>query len=368
MRIQLSCFLLALVTATGPAPVLAQDAPNPKPGGVATASPRSRPSKPAYPHAGMRAQLIGSGPRSYWLFEPDAPRPTGRCPVSVFNHGWLAVNPGVYGAWIEHLVRQGQIVVFPRYQSDWTTKPAEFLPNACSAVLDALDVLETAPGRTRPDRARFALIGHSAGGNLAVLMAASAEARGLPRPRAVLAFMPGEVLHLESPSPADLPPETLLVVVAGDHDRIVGDFRARQIFAEAGSLSDDRKEYILYRTQGWGPSALLADHFSPTAALPSLDTGEGPFRSLQMKKANVDGLDRQGFWKLTDITLAAAFSGRSLDEAGILEPLDFGSRAVCGDDLSAIPRVFPSNGARLVPLQTPEFQGLSAFSWLEPAE
>ncbi|HEU5116178.1 MAG TPA: alpha/beta hydrolase fold domain-containing protein [Isosphaeraceae bacterium] len=366
MRNQHSCLLTTILIAVGSPLALAQTEPEPIPviPAVAMASPSAAPSGGAYPHAGIRAQLVGSGARSYWLFEPDAPRPVGRCPVAVFNHGWLAVNPGVYGAWIEHLVKQGQVVIYPRYQTDWTTNPADFLPNATAAVLDALDVLETAPERVRPDRNRFALIGHSAGGNLAVLMAASADSTGLPHPRAVLAFMPGEVLHLEHPNPADLPPETLLVVVAGDRDRVVGDSRARQIFAQAETLGPDRKEYVLYQTRRRGLSTLLADHLAPTAALHSLDSGEGPFRAYQMKKANVDHLDRQGFWSLTDATLSAGFSGRSLNDDGVLAALDQvgDGRVISGDDLSAIPRVFPSNGARLITFPAPEFKGLSAFS------
>ena len=80
----------------------------------------------------MRRYEIGVGPRSYWLFEPDQPKPE-RAPVVVFLHGWFAVNPGFYGAWINHLVRHGRIVIFPRYQNDVGTLPQDFLPNALAA-------------------------------------------------------------------------------------------------------------------------------------------------------------------------------------------------------------------------------------------
>ncbi len=62
--------------------------------------------EPEPPHGGVRRREIGLGPRSYWLFEPDRPRPDS-APVVVFLHGWFAVNPGFYGAWIDHLVRDG---------------------------------------------------------------------------------------------------------------------------------------------------------------------------------------------------------------------------------------------------------------------
>src|SRR4051812_49387806 len=161
----------------------------------------------AYPHQTVIRQEFGFGAKSYWLFEPADPRPD-IAPVVVFHHGWLAVNPGAYGAWIDHLVRNGNIVIYPRYQSDVATRPVDFLANALSAVRDAFDVLETSPKHIRPDRSRFALIGHSAGGNLSAQMAAVDVENRLPVPRAVVALMPGEVKPLREPSLAKIPPTT----------------------------------------------------------------------------------------------------------------------------------------------------------------
>jgi acetyl esterase/lipase len=317
---------------------------------------------PPYPHRAFTSEEVGTGVQSYWLFEPARPKPV-RAPVIVLHHGWLAVNPGVYGAWIEHLARRGFVVIYPRYQADWATPPADYLPNALAAVHDALDVLQGAPGRVRPDRDRFAIVGHSAGGNLSALMAAVAAKQGLPRPRAVVALMPGEVRPLPGPSLSTIPRETLLVVVAGEQDWVVGDSRARQIHEEAISVPADRKLYVYYRADRYGAIAIPAGHFAPTAGLPELDTGEGPFRQLQMKAARVDILDRYGLWRLADVTLDAAFAGRTLDEATRGGALfrDLGrwgnGRAVTppivGNDLSVMPRVVPSNGARLLP-RSPE--------------
>ena len=224
-----------------------------------------------YPHKSFTASASGTGARSYWIFEPAEPVPV-KAPVVVFHHGWLAVNPGVYGAWIEHLARSGRIVIFPKYQTELTS-PADFLPNSVASVLDALDVLETAPGRVRPDRERFAVIGHSAGGNLSVQMAAVAEARGLPIPKAVVAVCPGEVRPLIEPPLSTIPADTLLAIAAASDDRIVGDCRAREIYAQATSLTTSRKKYVLYRSDRRGPTLLVADHFAPTAGLAMLDTG-----------------------------------------------------------------------------------------------
>lgn len=324
---------------------------------------------PTYPHKNFTSQEIGTGPRSYWLFEPSEPKPE-RAPVLVLHHGWLAVNPGVYGAWIEHLARRGFIVIFPRFHADWTTPPAEYLPNSLAAVHDALDVLNGAPGRVRPDLDRFAIVGHSAGGNLSALMAAVAAEVGLPTPRAVVALMPGEVRPLPEPTLDRFPGKTLLVIVAAEQDWIVGDSRARQIHAETTAVPPSRKLYVLFRSDRKGPIPLIADHLAPTAALPDLDTGEGPFRPLQMGQARVDILDRFGLWRLTDVTLDAAFSGQTLAEAtrGGAVFRDLGrwgdgrpvTAPVVGNDLEAIPRVFLNNGARLLPRTPDEFLRLLA--------
>ena len=148
-------------------------------------------------------------------------------------------------------------------------------------------------------------------------------------------------------------------VTAAEDDRIVGDLRARQIFTQAGSVPLSRKKYLLYRTDLHGTPRLVADHFAPTAFHPSFDTGDGLWPSLQKHRAEVNALDHAGFWPLADLTLAAAFHGRTLDEA-----TDRGARftnlgywsdgrpvtpPLVGDDLALMPRVFPINGVRLIP-------------------
>src|SRR4051794_2049301 len=67
----------------------------------------------SYPHKTVKRQEFGCGAQSYWLFEPAEPTPPA-APVVVLLHGWYAYNPAAYGAWIEHLARSGQTVIFPR--------------------------------------------------------------------------------------------------------------------------------------------------------------------------------------------------------------------------------------------------------------
>ena len=310
-----------------------------------------------YPHKSFRKSEHGRGGQAYWLYEPTEPTPE-KAPVVVFFHGWLAMNPGVYGAWIDHLVRSGRIVIAPRYQKDWATPPEQFLPNSLAAVHDALDVLTTAEGRVRPDLSRFALLGHSAGGNLAAQVAAVAAAEHLPEPKAVVSVTPGEVREGEGPPLDRIPKDTLLVVIATEHDWIVGDRRARQIFLQGNGIPASRKRFVLYRTDrhGWPP--LVADHVTPTASLAELDTGEGPFHAFQISKAQTDAFDRLGLWRLADLTLEAADQGHTLDEATRQNDLirNLGHwpdgrpimQPVVADDLDAIPRVLFPNGLRVL--------------------
>src|SRR5438067_3871244 len=136
-RLSWGCLLAVLVLAPG-SRLKAGEEPRGA-SAVVERGHRDREQPESRPQAVRRFE-IGQGPRSYWLFEPDQPRPES-APVVVFLHGWFAVNPALYGAWIDHLVRDGRIVIFPRYQNDVGTMPQEFLPNAMAALHDALEVL-----------------------------------------------------------------------------------------------------------------------------------------------------------------------------------------------------------------------------------
>jgi acetyl esterase/lipase len=313
-----------------------------------------------YPHDKVMRYEFGEGPRSYWLFEPAKPRPE-RAPVVVFLHGWFAVNPAFYGAWIDHLVRSGRSVIFPRYQNDVGTMPAEFLPNALAAIRDGLEVLDTGARHVRPELRQVAVIGHSAGGNLAAQIAAvSADPHaGLPPIKVVVALMPGEVLPSREPKLDRIPASTLLLVAVGEDDLLVGDVRGRQIFTQTSAIPKSRKRFLLFRSDRHGFPPIIAEHTAPTGANRRLDTGEGLFRTFQMSLGEVNAMDRAGFWRIADATLEAAFAGRTFDDA-IRDADQFthlgywsdGRKVnppLISDNLSTIPRVNLPNGIRLIP-------------------
>lgn len=105
-------------------------------------------SAPCY---GMITESYGEGSQKYWIFRPAAP---GKYPVVVFLHGWAATEPLFYMAWIRHLVREGNIVVYPRYQNLLDLSSEKFTDNAANSIKDALKKL-----KGKYD-GRFYIVGH----------------------------------------------------------------------------------------------------------------------------------------------------------------------------------------------------------------
>jgi acetyl esterase/lipase len=123
------------------------------------AQPDSGPGGKQAPHAAVIKNRYGQGGKEYWIYEPDRPKPT-TAPVVVFIHGWGGTNPLYYGAWIDHLVKRGNIVIFPRYQSSILTRREDFIPNTLDAIKDGIQRLQTERGHVRPDFSKFATVGH----------------------------------------------------------------------------------------------------------------------------------------------------------------------------------------------------------------
>jgi hypothetical protein len=78
-----------------------------------------------------------------------------------------------------------------------------------------------------------------------------------------------------------------------------------------------------------------------------------------MGGGTVNAIDREGFWKVADVTLAAAFAGRTLDNAlarGVSFRLGYWSDGrpvlppIITNDPTTLPRVVPAHGLRLVPI------------------
>ncbi|MBE2899522.1 hypothetical protein DNK57_01590 [Methanothermobacter thermautotrophicus] len=238
----------------------------------------------------------GEGSGKYWIFRPAA---QGRYPVVVLIHGWAATEPIFYMAWIGHLVGEGNIVVYPRYQNLHDTSSENFTGNAAAAVREALQRVD---GEWNGE---LYLAGHSAGGLIAVNLAARED---IPDPEAVLAVQPGvsgNGSKLENLS--GIPQDVLLVVMAGDSDTITGTADSYLIMRRTPQIPPERKMFLLVQSD----RTLRADHLSPLAI-------SEEFGVL------VDNLDYSGYWKTLDILMKLAEENRTLTDVPWDELLDMG--------------------------------------------
>ena len=295
--------------------------------------PATGPGGKQYAHTKVNKNRYGTGNQEYWILEPDTPKPTS-APLIVLIHGWGGMNPLYYGAWLDHLVKRGNIVVYPRYQATLLTPIDDFLPSTLGAIKDAITRLQKEPGHVKPDLDKFAIVGHSVGGLMAANVTALADESNLPKVRAVMSVEPGITdapINIPLADLKKIPADTLLLAVAGDQDTLVRDIDAKRIYYESTQVSAANKDFIMMVTDSHGTPALQASHRAPTAMDRDYDNGEtisgapspsrignsssrqnGPARLESMM---VNALDFYGTWKLFDALCDAAFYGKNREYA-----------------------------------------------------
>jgi pimeloyl-ACP methyl ester carboxylesterase len=308
--------------------------------GVSTASTQStqqplqsNPMQPKQPPLGpgesakssrsaVRIEIPG-GAQGGWLFLPSNPAPA-TAPVVIFCHGFSAILPRGYQAWIDHLVSRGNIVLWPNYQDNLRVPTREFLPNALAGVKAGLHILQTGPDGVHPDLDRVAVVGHSAGGMIAAGIAASAAAEGLPAIKALMPVEPGDsrrggVTSVTLADLSTLPDDILLLILVGEEDTSVGTFDGERILHESTSVPSGNKALFMLHSDNHGSPALVANHFSPTAVL----NADGSFAKDPVRPGVsrntldtgvVDALDYMGTWRLLDRLLGSAFSNAPRDQ------------------------------------------------------
>jgi len=289
----------------------------------------SGPGGADYRYKEVKQTSYGEGSKQFWIFEPEPKAQSA--PVIVFLHGWGGMNPNGYMGWIEHLVKRGNIVIYPRYQENMREKPPNMTPAAIGATRDALQVLDGLR-HARGDLSKFALVGHSLGGVISANIAAQSAQAGLPEPKVLMVVQPGDsntlkLLGSRIPSIRgnyeSIPKDILLLVIVGDEDRVVGSQAAKQIFQAASHIPARNKEFVMFRSNHQSSPPLVADHFSPLAASSSARS-QRRFGLLRRRlggssKGVTDALDFHGYWKLFDALTDAAFYERNREYTEILQ-------------------------------------------------
>jgi acetyl esterase/lipase len=312
--------------------VRAQDKPKPP------AQPATGPGGADYKHKQVVANMFGTGPTRYWIFEPADPKPES-APLVIFNHGWGAMEPKVYGAWIDHMVNRGNIVVYPVYQDSLRTPTYVFTPNAAAGIRSAIEKLQTEPGHVKPQLDKVAVVGHSMGGVITANLGAQWQQLGVPQPKALMCVEPGKTWTDSERTAVKLADmsligkDTLLLAVAGDRDRLVKDVDAKRIFKESTSILPQNKNHVVMVSDDYGSPTLTASHFAPCAPNPKYTDPSigGPIRQWLRERRQeagddspdftvdgarfIDALDFYGTWKLFDGLCDAAFYGTNREYA-----------------------------------------------------
>lgn len=256
------------------------------------AQPSSGPGGSSYPHASYTVTDNGTGRLEYWVYQPASPKPAS-APLVILNHGANALDPSGYIRWIEHLVRRGNVVVYPRYQATVLTPPSTYTDNAVTAVKNAISWLQANATRVQPQLNRFALAGHSYGGVVAVNMAHRWQSDGLPQPRAVLAVEPW---YQQIDALTGIPAATLMSCVVGDDDDFAGRDGCDLVWDRTGQIPLANRDYVWMYSDDYGTPDLVANHFAPAAPASG-------------SSAVTDALDWYGLWKTFDGLTGCAFFG-----------------------------------------------------------
>lgn len=265
-------------------------------------------------------------------------------PVVVLLHAWGAVNPSAYGGWIDHLARRGFLVLAPAFQEIGRTRPVEASGRAAELVRDALAALASDKA-ARPDLARVAYLGHSAGAGIAANLAATGGRDGLPVPKLVFAVMPGGIASddkargIQLGDLSKIDPATAIVAMSGDREFQASDRAGRRILREAAAVPAARKLFMRSASDDHGFPALSATLASPGSPLEAYDSaqvklqpdppvdprgpriqrprwspdmvlsGEQTILVSQLTRNVTDALDHLAYWRTFDMAVDAAFAG-----------------------------------------------------------
>ncbi len=229
----------------------------------------------------------------------------------VFTHGYGGLNPLNYGAWLRHIIEQGNVVIYPRYQRNlYIPRSTAFAKTVSVGLASALAWL--GQSSNLPVQLRDPIyVGHSYGGVLTAYLLASQDSLGLPPAFGAVLAAPGtsrlKGSRLESYASIDTSTQIIIVSHAGDE--LVGDEFAKLVFETVDAstpilwLPQEREEH--------GEERLGQGHNECYALDEAFDTGYRNFTTKRaLRIACEDDLDRQLYWPLVDEMLLARQESR----------------------------------------------------------
>ena len=275
--------------------------------------PPTGPGSATYPHDSVSIFDYAQKQDGYWIFEPAAPKPKA-ANVIVFLHGYGGYNPMIYGQWIKHLVRQGNVIIYPRYQKNIAKPwPKKFSKNVVTAIQNAVAQLQK-DQHISPILKDLCVVGHSYGGTIAADLSVNWEAYQIPEPKGVFLCAPGtgpfKAGKLDS---YEAMSSTLnLLVFLNEKDHVVGDKLGIKIFETA--IHTPNRNLLKQYTDS--ENDIGAGHNESYCVDLDFDSGvrnHTAKRALRISETNA--VDYYGYWKLFDALIACTRKGKDCDTA-----------------------------------------------------
>lgn len=265
-------------------------------------------------HGAVLVLAQGEGAGRVYVFLPQQPAISGYVPVVFFHHGWQGMNPKNFGALIDHLAREGQVVIYPVYQQSAQTSPQTIVANAAAADRAALALLS---GRfIWPDPSRILYVGYSMGAAISLDLAIDPARYGLPAPRALALMAPGDAPAVATGAAgrpiignlSRLRRTLPVAILTGEEDTQIGLPTARAVFARLCHILPDRRVLLVLPGDSHDGVTVHAGHGSPGAPDPRYDfplTDENfplrlPGQPNFPVSVSLNQLDYYGYWKVID--------------------------------------------------------------------
>ncbi len=266
-------------------------------------------------HQSVSVRSVGNGENRVYLFVPEQPHLNKQAPIVFLHHGWLGWNPKNFGALIDHLVRTGNVVIYPAYQDSEHTPPQNVTNIAGSANKAALNQLEKQFG-ILPDPKRILYFGFSMGSAISLNLAQDYQKFGLPAPSALILTGVGDAYHVQKNAPSiiksltQLPANLPVVMMTGESDPI-GLPTSRKLFPALCHIKPDRRVLMILPTDSHNGRTVNAGHGSPGAPDSrydfALNTPKMPSNLPKLaeyeKSGSLNQLDFYGYWKVVDEVL-----------------------------------------------------------------
>jgi hypothetical protein len=264
----------------------------------------------------MTVSSGGTGANAWYTFEPISPKPAS-APVVIMLHGYGEYAGFDYAyQFIRHTVRKGNVVVYPRWQTDAITPcPGPFNIEPChvsatTGILDAIAYLQADPvNRVQPELDKATYFGFSFGGIITANITNRHVSLGLPEPLAIFLEEPhdGGLTAFGEPSLDDslagIPATTLFNCIVGDKGVITQPGKAlsscNAVLPLIGHIPAANRDIIVAYSDAYGDADINAVHgLCGSTSIPSPAPG-----------AVLDTLDFLGCWKIFDALRSCALSG-----------------------------------------------------------